>query len=180
MIQCWAHCIPFEVRRHQNGWRSDEEAERRIYGQRPELKRFITHTLLWAVYRLNMFKLYINLFKLSTLQFALHCSGVKVQIDYAYMDKATVAPLWQWHVTICRPGRLLSIQNWRLRCHPCGFPSCAFAGTVSLVQAPSSRRYRPKSVKPPNGHTPETQHPALDRHMKSYEPYLEGKHGENT
>jgi hypothetical protein len=28
---------------------------------------------------------------------------------------------------------------------------------ISLLQAPSSRRYRPKSVKPPNGHTPATQ-----------------------
>ncbi|CAJ1331565.1 unnamed protein product, partial [Effrenium voratum] len=42
--------------------------------------------------------------------------GVKIQIDYAYMDKVAYNPKLE-------------------------------------AEAPSSRRYRPKSVKPPNGHT---------------------------
>eukprot|EP00434_Breviolum_minutum_P020983 symbB.v1.2.018512.t1/scaffold1403.1/size153157/18 len=46
--------------------------------------------------------------------------GVKIQIDYAYMDKVAYNPKLE-------------------------------------AEAPSSRRYRPKSVKPPNGHTLEAQ-----------------------
>lgn len=77
--------------------------------------------------------------------------GVKIQIDYAYMDKAPG----------CRPlrngDRWPTIPSWRRRRGFKALKACFKGMLRSVSKAPSSRRYRPKSVKPPNGHTPPTQ-----------------------
>lgn len=162
----------------------------------------LSHSLLRAVYGLNMFKQY----KPSTL---LSSSGVKVQIDYAYMDKAwhrgtfvavACGPMWHHVARVAQVAfnpKLEAEVLWEgaspvgicgvpllCRAPPWGPFVCSSPGSEPQPQAPSSRRYRPKSVKPPNGHTPETQYQAIiqsssDSHMNIIWTIFEGKTWQN-